>query len=114
MREIENHLRQVAILAVSVAAASCAGIGGDAGSQRRQVRVLSVQPRSELDPGVDMRCVNPTAADPNDVVAVVRYRVGRAPHLQAFAIPVGRRLKQGDTVVVHPSECTMTYGLREP
>ncbi len=114
MRKIEGQWRQVALLAASAAAASCSGLGGDAQSQRRQVTVLNVQPRSELGPGVDVRCVDPTAVGPNDDVAVVRYRVGRAPHVQAFAIPVGRRLNKGDTLVVHPSECTMNDRLRQP
>lgn len=107
MREIGNQWGQVAILTASVTAASCSVFGGDAESQWRQATVISVQPRAELSKGVDVSCVGPDAVAPNDEVAVVKYRVGRAPHQKAFAIIGVRSLHTGDTVVVNPGQCTM-------
>lgn len=107
MREIGNQWDQVALLTASVTAASSSVFGGDAESQWRQVTVISVQRRAEVSTGVDMGFVGPDTVAPNDEVAVVKYRVGRAPHRKAFAILGGRCLHKGDTVVVQPSQCTM-------
>ena len=107
MKEIGNHWRQIAVLAVSVTAAGCSVLADDAESQWRQVTVINVQPRAALSKDVDVRCISPNVVAPNDEVAVVKYRVGRAPYLQAFAIPGGRSLHKGDTVVVHPRQCVM-------
>ena len=87
--------------------AGCSVFNDNAESQWRQVTVINVQPRAELSTGVDVRGVGPAAVPPGDEVAMVKYRVGRAPYLQAFAIPSGRSLHKGDTVVVHPSQCMM-------
>lgn len=92
-------------LAASIVLGGCAVFGDEADLQWRRVTVAYVQPRAALGSGVDVRCAAPTSGTPDDPVAVVRYRVGRAPYLQAFAIPTGRSLSAGDTVVVHPSRC---------
>ena len=79
----------------------------DAASYGTKATVISVLPRAQLSTSVDARCVGAASVAPSDEVAVVKYRVGRAPYLQAFAIPGGRSLHKGDTVVVHPSQCLM-------
>lgn len=112
MKEIGHHWRHSAVLVVSVTAASGSVFGDDAESQWRQVTVINVQPRAALSTGLDLRCVSPNVVAANDEEAVVKYRVGRAPYWQAFAIPGGRSLHKGDTVVVHPSQCMMRDDLR--
>ena len=44
---------------------------------------------------------------PGDAVAVVKFGVGRARRFQAFPIPSGRALHEGDTVVVHAGRCLL-------
>lgn len=107
MKTLEAQWRRIAVLVASVTAASCSGFGDDTQSQWRTLTVINVQPRAALGAYVDTRCVDATSVAPSDEVAVVKYRVGRAPYLQAFAIPNGRSLHRGDTVVVHPGQCLL-------
>ena len=107
MNTLEKHWRHIAMLVASGIAASCSVFHDDAESQWRTLTVINVQPRAELSTYGDARCVGPASVAPSDEVAVVKYRVGRAPHHQAFPIPAGRSLHMGDTVVVHPSQCLL-------
>ena len=107
MNALERHWRHVGALVASMTIAGCSVLTGDTPSQWRTLSVISVQPRAELGSYVDTRCVGPASVAPRDEVAVVKYRVGRAPYLQAFAIPNGRSLHKGDTVVVHPGQCLL-------
>ena len=105
MSKLEKQWRHVAVLVVSATTAGCSVFSDDAQSEWRTSTLISVQPRVQLSTYVDARCVGAASVAPSEDVAVVKYRVGRAPYLQAFAIPSGRSLHKGDTVVVHPSQC---------
>ena len=105
MSKLEKQWRHVAVLVASATAAGCSVFIDDIQSPWRTLTVISVQPRAQLSTSVDARCVGAASVAPSDEVVVVKYRVGRAPYLQAFAIPGGRSLHKGDTVVVHPSQC---------
>lgn len=112
MNTLGTHWCRVAVLVTSVAAAGCSVFSDDTQSQWRTLTVMKVQPRAELSTYVDARCVGPASVAPSDEVVVVRYRVGRAPYLQAFPIPSGRSLQKGDTVVVHPGQCLLKDAVR--
>lgn len=107
MNTFEIRWRNVAVLVASVTAAGCSVFQDDAESQWRTLSVIHVQPRAELGTYVDARCLGPDSVGSNDVVIVVKYGVGRARRFQAFPIPSGRSLHEGDTVVVHPSQCLL-------
>lgn len=107
MNRLEKRWRHGAVLVASVSVASCSVFRDDSESQWRTLTVINVQPRAELSTYVDARCVGPASVAPGDVVVVVKYRVGRALRFQAFPIPGGRSLHEGDAVVVHPSQCLL-------
>jgi len=66
--------------------------------------VLAVAAASELDPGVDRRCLSGDEA----AAAVVAFRVGRVPaYRQAFAAPPDVALRAGDEVWVRPRSCEL-------
>lgn len=96
---------KVALIA-SLTGVGCSGFDSDAESQWRQATVVGVLPRAQLSPYTDARCVDVDSATavPSPEVVLVRYRVGRAPYLQAFVLPNGRAFHSGDTVAVHPSQ----------
>ena len=107
MNTFETRCCRVVVLVASLAATSCSTFHDDAESQWRTLHVLHVQPRTELSNYVDAHCVGPAIVAPGDVVAVVKFGVGRARRSQAFPIPSGRSLHEGDTVVVHPGRCLL-------
>ncbi len=110
MNKPGTHWCHVAVLVTSVTAASCSVFTDKAQSQWRTLTVINVQPRAEVSADVDARCVGPASVAPSDEVVVVKYRVGRAPYLQALPVPSGRVLHEGDTVVVHPGGCRLEDG----
>ena len=97
---------EVALIA-SLTGVGCTTFNSDAESQWRQATVVDVLSRTQLGKHVDARCVDSATAAPSDEVVLVKYRVGRAPYLQAFVLPNGRTVHPGDTVAVHPSRCAM-------
>ena len=114
MNSLVTTRGSIAVLAASILVGGCTVLGDTGDSHWRRVSVAYVQPRAALGTGVDVRCAAPTVGAPNDPVAVVRYRVGRAPYLQAFPIPAGRSLSAGETVVVHPSRCIVREAASAP
>ena len=107
MNRHDTRWCNVAVLVASVTAAGCSVFHDDTESQWRTLTVIHVQSRAELGAYVDTRCVGPASVASSDAVVVVKYRVGRARRFQAFPIPGGRSLHEGDTVVVHPSQCLL-------
>lgn len=107
MNTPDKQWRRIAVLVASTIAAGCSVFGDDTQSQWRTLTVINVQPRAELSTSVDVHCVGPASVASSDEVVVVKYRVGRARYMQAFAIPSGRSLHKGDTVVVHPGQCLL-------
>ena len=107
MKTFETRWSHVVVLLASMTATSCSSFHDDAESRWRTLPVLHVQPRIELSNYVDAHCVDPAIVAPGDVVVVVKFGVGRARRFQAFSIPSGRSLHEGDTVVVHPSRCLL-------
>lgn len=88
-------------------ASGCSVFSNNDAAQWRQLTVLRVQSRAELSRSVDVSCLSSVGGDSNDLVAVVKYRVNRAPYLQAFKFPAGRTLHESDTVIFHPSQCAI-------
>jgi len=100
-------LCQMTMLIAATGVAGCSVFSGNDEAQWRKLTVMRIQSRAELSTRVDISCMGSVAAGPNEAVAVVKFRVNRAPYLQAFAIPAGRTLHLGDTVVVNPSRCIL-------
>lgn len=107
MNKLGTHWCLTAVLVTSVTAAGCSVFNDGTQAQWRTLTVIQVQPRAEVSDYVDVRCLGPASVAPSDDVVVVKYRVGRAPYLQAFPIPSGRSPHKGDTVVVHPVKCLL-------
>ena len=107
MNTFEMRWCPLVVLVASMTVTSCSVFHDDAESQWRTLHVLHVQPRTELSNYVDAHCVDPAIVAPGDVVAVVKFGVGRARRFQAFPIPSGRSLHEGDTVVVHAGRCLL-------
>ncbi len=107
MTRLAGPWQYEAALVASLAAVSCSTLNDDAESQWRRATVVGVQLRAPLQAGVDAHCVDAVGAGPGDEVVLVKYRVGRAPYLQAFVVTSGRALHAGDSVAVHPSKCTL-------
>lgn len=105
MNTLRARWRHVAVFFTSMITASCSFFHDDTESQWRTLVMIRPQPRAELGNHVDARCVDSANVAPGDVLVVVKYRVGRARRYQAFQIPNGRFLREGDTVVVHSSQC---------
>jgi len=107
MNTHETRWRNVAALVASATAAGCSVFHEHTESQWRTLTVIHVQPRAELSAYVEARCVGPVSVVSSDAVVVVKYRASRARRFQAFPIPSGRSLHEGDTVVVHPGQCLL-------
>ena len=107
MNTFEMRWCPLVVLAASMTVTGCSVFHDDAESQWRTLHVLHVQPRTELSNYVDAHCVDPAIVAPGDVVAVVKFGVGRARRFQAFPIPSGSSLHEGDTVVVHAGRCLL-------
>lgn len=107
MTRLAGQWQYQAALVASLAAVGCSTFNNDAQSQWLQATVVGVQLRAQLQTGVDASCVDAAGAGPGDEVVLVKYRVGRAPCLQAFAVTSGRALHTGDSVAVHPNKCAM-------
>ena len=110
MTRIGGQWPSLVALVTSLTGAGCSSFGGGIPSQWwHQSIVVGVQSLARLSSGVDAHCVDALPDGSDDKVVLVKYRVGRAPYLQAFPIPAGRLLNPGETVVAHPSQCTIRW-----
>ena len=107
MDTVNTRWSHVVVLVAMAAATGCSIFSDDVESQWRTLTVLHLQPRAELGSHVDARCLESANAALSDMVVVVGYRISRVRRFQAFPLPRGRSLHEGDTVVVSPGQCLL-------
>lgn len=73
----------------------------------RSAEVKQILPASELTSDVHSNCVDASSAAGPTYVAIVSYRIGRAPYRQAFTIPAADAVHVGDTVTVNSVLCKL-------
>lgn len=103
---IRNPLLAVLVLFVSLCS-GCAFSDDNHEDHWRRLHVLEVMRRANLPLDVDNSCLERGPAQEVDLIAVVKYRVGRALHRHAFVLPVDSRTAVGDTIEVNPRLCSI-------
>ena len=89
------------------AVAGCAVVDENHDDHWRTLVVKDIVRRAELPADVDPQCVNARAATDNDRIAIVQYRVGRAPYRHAFVLRSEDQVKVGDRLAVNPRLCAV-------
>lgn len=92
-------------LLVGICGAGCAIVDDAHEDHWRTLVVTDIVHRADLPADVDPQCVNARAAPDTDRIAVVQYRVGRAPYRHAFVLRAEDQVKVGDRVAVNPRLC---------
>ena len=102
--------------AVAACVAGCAAGGAlDYSSQWWSASVVDVVRASQIPPGADRTCLpakEAKTARGESTVAIVRYRVGRAPVSMAFVMPGQEPFLAGDRVLVQPDSCRIKRDLQ--
>lgn len=95
-------------ITTALAAAGCSSLfDGSADSQQRDAVVVRTMQYAELPSGVDRRCVESPKPGDSGSVTIARYRVNRAPYLQAFTTDAAQQLRSGDRVWAAPRLCSI-------
>ena len=103
------------VFAIAAFVAGCATGALDYSSQWWSASVVDVVRASQIPPGADRTCVPAKKANTargESTVAIVRYRVGRAPVSMAFVMPGQESFLAGDRVLVQPDSCRIKRDLR--
>ena len=106
-----SHMRvnlPLVVCALSVSLCSgCAFLDDTHEDHWRRLKVLEIMRPTDLPSEVDGTCLQSGLAQERSVVAVVRYRTGRALHRHAFLLPPDSRTKVGETIEVNPRLCAL-------
>ena len=94
-------------LLVAICGAGCAIVDDAHEDHWRTLVVKDIVRRADLPVDVDPQCVNARAATDTDRIAVVQYRIGRAPYRHAFVLRAEDQVNVGDRVAVNPRLCTV-------
>lgn len=106
-----NHDRRLVLtlmfFVVGAGAGGCSALNGRS-SEWWLASVTDVVSPLEIPSGVGRNCsaTSHESSDPKArTVALVRYRIGRAPYSAAYAVAADGPIHAGDQVLVQPSSC---------